>query len=124
MKIAVIGAGGVGGAFGAALSKAGAEVSFVARGAHLAAMRANGLRIEGGRGETLISPARATDDPAEIGPVDYVLFCVKLWDVESAGERIRPLIGAGTAVIPLQNGIDAADRLTPILGAEIGRAHV
>jgi 2-dehydropantoate 2-reductase len=117
MKIAVIGAGGVGGAFGAALAKAGADVTFVARGAHLAAMQANGLKIEGGRGETHIAPTQATDDPATIGPVDFVLFCVKLWDVESAGEAIKPLIGPNTAVIPLQNGIDSFERLIPILGA-------
>ena len=117
MKIAVIGAGGVGGTFGAALAKAGADVWFLARGAHLAAMRTNGLRIVGGRGETQLVPTQATDDPAAIGPVDVVLFCVKLWDVESAGERIKPLIGPDTAVIPLQNGIDASDRLIPILGA-------
>jgi 2-dehydropantoate 2-reductase len=118
MRIAVIGAGGVGGAFGAALANAGADVTFVARGAHLEAMRRNGLRLEGGRGETLIKPCQATDDPASIGAVDFVLFCVKLWDVESAGEKIRPLIGANTAVIPLQNGIDSAERLIPILGAQ------
>jgi 2-dehydropantoate 2-reductase len=118
MRIAVIGAGGVGGAFGAALAKAGADVTFVARGAHLKAMRENGLRIEGGRGETLVRPAQATDDPATIGPVDFVLFCVKLWDVESAGAAIKPLVGPTTAVIPLQNGIDSADRLIPILGAQ------
>jgi 2-dehydropantoate 2-reductase len=117
MRIAVIGAGGVGGAFGAALAQAGAEVTFVARGAHLQAMRDNGLRIDSPRGETLIKPARATDDPASIGPVDFVVFCVKLWDVESAGAAIKPLIGPTTAVIPLQNGIDSAERLIPILGA-------
>lgn len=117
MRIAVIGAGGVGSAFGAALANAGAAVTFLARGAHLHAIRRNGLRIEGDRGETLVRPARATDDPAAIGPVDVVLFCVKLWDVETAGARIRPLVGPGTAVIPLQNGIDAADRLIPLLGA-------
>jgi 2-dehydropantoate 2-reductase len=116
MRIAVIGAGGVGGAFGAALAKAGADVTFVARGAHLAAMRQNGLRIEGGRGETILNPAQATDDPATIGPVDFVLFCVKLWDVESAGAQIKPIVGPTTAVIPLQNGIDASERLIPILG--------
>jgi 2-dehydropantoate 2-reductase len=118
MRIAVIGAGGVGGAFGAALAKAGADVTFVARGAHLQAMRQHGLRITGGRGETLLRPAQATDDPASIGPVDLVLFCVKLWDVESAGEAIRPLVGPDTAVIPLQNGVDASERLIPILGAQ------
>src|SRR6185295_12946954 len=85
---------------------------------HLAAMQANGLRIEGDRGETLVQPARATDDIASIGPVDYVLFCVKLWDVESAGEQLRPIIGPQTAVVPLQNGVDAAQRLIPILGRE------
>ncbi|HBK05340.1 MAG TPA: 2-dehydropantoate 2-reductase [Acetobacteraceae bacterium] len=118
MRIAVIGAGGVGGAFGAALANAGADVTFVARGAHLKAMQQNGLRVEGGRGETLVKPCQATDDPATIGPVDFVLFCVKLWDVESAGEQIKPLIGPNTAVIPLQNGIDSAERLIPILGAQ------
>ena len=117
MRIAVIGAGGVGGAFGAALAQAGADVTFVARGAHLAAMQKNGLRVEGGRGDTLISPCQATDDPSSIGPVDIVMFCVKLWDVESAGERIKPLIGSNTAVITFQNGIDAPERLVPILGA-------
>lgn len=118
MRIAIIGAGGVGGAFGAALAKAGADVTFVARGAHLAAMRAKGLRIFGVRGETHLSPAQATDDPASIGPVDLVLFCVKLWDVETAGAAIKPLVGPNTAVIPLQNGIDSADRLIPILGKD------
>ena len=116
MRIAVIGAGGVGGGFGAALAKAGADVTFVARGAHLAAMRANGLRVEGDRGDTLIQPVQATDDPATIGHADVVLFCVKLWDVETAGEAIRPLVGPDTAVIPLQNGIDSGDRLAAILG--------
>lgn len=116
MKIAVVGAGGVGGGFGAALAKAGADVMFIARGAHLQAMREKGLRLEGGRGDMHIVPTQATDDPATVGPVDIVLFCVKMWDVESAGERIKPLIGPDTAVIPLQNGIDAAERLTPILG--------
>ena len=118
MRIAVIGTGGIGGPYGASLAKAGADVTFVARGAHLAAMRANGLRIEGDRGETHIRPAQATDDIAGIGTVDLVLFCVKLWDVESAGEQLRAVIGAGTAVVPLQNGIDAAERLIPILGVE------
>ena len=116
MRIAVVGAGGVGGGFGAALTKAGADVTFIARGAHLAAMKSQGLKIQGGRGETHLVPTKATDNPAEIDPVDIVLFCVKLWDVESAGEAIKPLVGPDTAVIPLQNGIDAAERLIPILG--------
>ena len=117
MRIAVVGAGGIGGPLGASLATAGHDVSFVARGAHLAAMRANGLRIEGDRGETLVRPVQATDDPTTIGPIDAVLFCVKLWDVETAGAQIRPLVGGETAVIPLQNGIDASERLAPILGA-------
>jgi 2-dehydropantoate 2-reductase len=116
MRIAVVGAGGVGGGFGAALAKAGADVTFIGRGAHLAAMKSEGLKILSPRGDTHLLPTQATDNPAEIGHVDVVLFCVKLWDVESAGERIKPLIGADTAVIPLQNGIDAAERLIPILG--------
>jgi 2-dehydropantoate 2-reductase len=118
MRIAVVGAGGVGGGFGAALAKAGADVIFIARGAHLAAMKSEGLKVQGGRGETRLVPTQATDDPASIGQVDIVLFCVKLWDVESAGQKIRPLIGPDTAVIPLQNGIDAAERLVPILGPD------
>jgi 2-dehydropantoate 2-reductase len=118
MRIAVIGAGGIGGIYGASLAAAGAEVIFVARRAHLAAMRDNGLKVEGDRGETLVRPCRATDDIAGIGPVDYVLFCVKLWDVESAGGQIRPIVGPETAVVPLQNGVDAAERLVPILGRE------
>ena len=116
MRIAVIGAGGIGGPYGASLAKAGADVTFVARGAHLAAIRENGLRIEGDRGETHIRPAQATDDIAGIGTVDIVLCCVKLWDLEVVAEQIRAIIGSQTAVIPLQNGIDAAQRLTSILG--------
>ena len=118
MRIAVIGAGGIGAIYGASLAKAGADVTFVARGAHLAAMRERGLKIEGDRGEMHISPAQATDDPSDIGPVDIVLFCVKLWDVESAGAAIRPIIGPKTAVISLQNGVDAHERLIPVLGRE------
>jgi 2-dehydropantoate 2-reductase len=118
MRVAVIGTGGIGGPYGASLAKAGADVTFVARGAHLAAMRENGLRIEGDRGETHIRPAQATDDIASIGTVDVILFCVKLWDVEPAAEQLRAIIGPQTAVIPLQNGIDAAERLIRILGSE------
>ncbi len=117
MKIAVIGTGGVGGSFGAALAKAGADVAFVARGAHLAAMQENGLRVEGGRGETVIRPVQATDNIASIGSVDIVLFCVKLWDVKPVGAQLGPLLAQDTAVIPLQNGVDAARWLVEILGA-------
>ena len=117
MRVAVVGAGGVGGGFGAALARAGADVTFIARGAHLAAMRSHGLKVESPRGDAHLVPTQATDDPATVGPVDVVLFCVKLWDVESAGAHVKPMIGSTTAVIPLQNGIDAPERLVPILGA-------
>jgi 2-dehydropantoate 2-reductase len=117
LRIAIIGAGGIGAPLGASLATAGQDVIFLARGAHLAAMRANGLRVEGDRGETVVRPVQATDDPAAIGPVDLVLFCVKLWDVEATGQQIRRLIGAETIVIPLQDGVDASERLLPILGA-------
>src|ERR1700733_5885532 len=116
MRIAVVGTGGVGGGFGAALAKAGADVAFIARGAHLAAMKAQGLQVRSDRGDIHLVPTQATDDPASIGKVDVVLFCVKLWDVESAGQSIKPLIGPDTAVIPLQNGVDAPERLVSILG--------
>jgi 2-dehydropantoate 2-reductase len=118
MRIAVIGAGGVGGAFGAALAKAGNDVTFVARGAHLEAMRKRGLTLLSPRGDLKLDPVQATDAAASIGVVDFVLFCVKLWDVESAGAAIGPIVGPNTAVIPLQNGIDASERLIPILGKE------
>src|SRR3981081_3438 len=116
MRVGVVGAGGVGGGVGAALARAAPGVTFIARGAHLAAMKNHGLKVQGGRGETHLVPTKATDNPAKVGEVDIVLFCVKLWDVESAGQHIKPLIGPDTAVIPLQNGIDAAERLVPILG--------
>jgi 2-dehydropantoate 2-reductase len=118
MRVAVVGAGGVGAGFGAALAKAGADVTFIARGAHLAAMKSAGLKVESPRGDTHLVPTQATDDPKTVGPVDVVLFCVKLWDVESAGQHIKPMVGPATAVIPLQNGIDAPERLVPILGKQ------
>jgi len=117
MKIAIVGTGGVGGGFGAALAKAGADVTFIARGAHLAAMKSQGLKLLSPRGDIHLVPTQATDNPVEVGKVDFVLFCVKQWDVESAGHHIKPLIGPNTAVIPLQNGVDAAERLIPNLGA-------
>src|SRR5215813_9616475 len=118
MRVAIIGTGGIGGPYGASLAKAGVDVTFVARGDHLRAIRENGLRIEGDRGETHIRQAQVTDDIAGIGTVDFVLSCVKLWDIESVGEELRAIIGAQTAVIPLQNGVDAAERLTGILWRE------
>ena len=116
MRVAIMGSGGIGGPLGASLAQAGDEVTFIARGAHLDAIQQSGFRVEGERGTTHIHPANATANPAEIGVVDLVLFCVKLWDVEAAGEAIRPIVGPDTTVIPLQNGIDAPERLAAILG--------
>src|SRR5260221_4555150 len=107
MRIAVVGAGGVGGGFGAALAKAGADVTFIARGAHLAAMKKEGLKVEGGRGETHLVPTRATDDPADIAKDDIELFCVKLLYVECARTQIKSLIRPDQAIIPLQTSITA-----------------
>ena len=116
-RFAIMGSGGVGGYFGGRLAEAGMDVRFIARGAHLAAMRNAGLRINSPLGDAHMEPVWATDDPAEIGPVDYVLFATKLWDTEVAGEACRPLMGPDTAVVSLQNGVDAEDSLAAILGA-------
>ena len=127
MRIAVMGAGAVGGYFGARLLAAGADVAFLARGRHLAAILQDGLRIESASGELHLTDIVATDDPAAIGPVDVVLFAVKLWDTEDAAASIRPLIGPQTAVITLQNGVTSLDVLTAALGAEHvvgGVAHI
>ncbi len=117
MKLGVMGTGGVGGYFGGRLAAAGYDVTFIARGAHLAAIRREGLRVQSGLGDLHIHPGKATDSPAEIGVVDYVLFTTKLWDTETAGEAIRPLLGPQTAVVSLQNGVDAEQRLSAILGS-------
>ena len=118
MHIAIIGTGGIGGPLGASLLKAGIDVTLVARGAHLAAMRENGLRVKGDRGENFVRPIQVTDNFGDIGTVDFALVCVKSWDVEPVGERIRAIVGPQTAVILLQNGVDSAQRLIPILGHE------
>lgn len=127
MRVAIMGSGGVGGYFGARLAAAGADVTFIARGAHLAAMRVAGLRIRSAVGDLHLEPVQATDDTSAIGPVDFVLFAVKLWDTESAAAACHPLIGAQTAVIPFQNGVDAVSVLTRQLGAAAvmgGVAHI
>jgi 2-dehydropantoate 2-reductase len=118
MKIAVMGAGGIGSYVGARLAEAGESVTFVARGAHLAAMRAGGLRIESPVGNLHLSPVVATDDPATIGPVDLVLFAVKLWDTETAAAALAPLVGEGTQVLTLQNGIDSVDLISRFVPRE------
>jgi len=117
MRIAVMGAGGVGGYFGGRLAQAGNEVTFIARGNHLAALRAKGLTLRSSAGETRI-PVKAVEDPADAGSADVVLFAVKLWDTESAAERIRPLVARGGVVIPFQNGVESIERLGAVLGRE------
>ena len=119
MRIAVIGAGGVGGVFGGLLARAGNDVSFVARGQHLAAIQAGGLRIHGPWGTHAIR-AQVAQEPAGLAggaPFDAVLVCVKAWQVGEMAPRLRPLVGPGTVVIPLQNGVDAAVTLAEALGA-------
>jgi 2-dehydropantoate 2-reductase len=118
MKIAVMATGGVGGYFGARLAAAGEEVHFIARGAHLDAIRRDGLKVESALGDVHVENASVADDPASIGPADVVLFAVKLWDTETAGEACKPLVGDATAVIMLQNGVDGVARLAPILGED------
>ena len=110
MKIAAIGAGGVNGYFGARLIEAGFDVSFIARGKHLAAIRQSGLSVRSPLGNANVK-AKACERPAEVGPVDVVMFAVKLWDTESAAESIRPLLSAGGVVIPFQNGVESIERL-------------
>ena len=118
MRIAAMAAGAVGGYFGARMAAAGHDVFFIARGANLAAIKKDGLKIESVHGDVHIRDAKATDDPKSVGPVDIVLFAVKLWDTEKAAELTRPMVGPDTRVITLQNGIDSVERVAPILGAD------
>jgi 2-dehydropantoate 2-reductase len=118
MRVAVFGAGAVGGYLGSCLAQAGADVSFIARGAHLAAMRERGLTLLTPEGDRSTVQVRATDDPAEIGPVDIVLFLVKSYDTNDAAQRLPPLIGEGTGVLSLQNGIDNEIRIADVVGPE------
>lgn len=118
MRIAVMGTGGVGGYFGGRLAAAGQDVAFIARGAHLEALQQRGLVIRSALGDASIAPVRARDDPAAIGPVDLVLFTVKLYDTEAAAEAIRPLIGPDTGVVTFQNGITGPEVLARKLGPE------
>jgi 2-dehydropantoate 2-reductase len=116
MRIAVMAAGAVGGYFGGRLAAAGHDVVFFARGAHLAALRQDGLTLKSTAGDLHLPKVNATEDAKSVAPVDAVIFAVKLWDTEAAGEQTRPLIGPNTRVITLQNGVDTLDRLRPILG--------
>jgi 2-dehydropantoate 2-reductase len=115
-----MGAGAIGGYIGARMAAAGAEVTFVARGAHLAAIRAHGLTVLSPLGDARVAPAAATDDPAAVGPVDAVLLATKLYDVEAAAAAIGPMLGPDTTIVCLQNGVDATD----IVAGRHGRARV
>src|SRR6185436_5668432 len=117
MKIAMMGSGGVGGFFGGRLAKAGHDVTFIARGKHLAAMKDRGLTIENEpQGNIHVPKVKATEDPASIGPVDLVILSVKLWDTEAAAKQIAPLVGPNTAVLSLQNGVIKDDIMRRVFG--------
>ena len=118
MRIAVVGAGGVGGYFGGKLADGGADVVFIVRGATLEAMRTRGLRVDSIKGDFVIERPNATDDPASVGKVDAIFVTVKTWQIAEAAEQIKPMIGDDTMVIPLENGIDAPDQLAAIVGRE------
>lgn len=116
MRIAVFGTGAVGGYFGGRLAQAGEDVVFIARGEHLRAMLMHGLQVDSIKGDFLVKPVHVTDDPTEAGKVDVVLVGVKAWQVPEAAEAMRPLVGPGTFVLPLQNGLEAPAQLAAVLG--------
>ena len=118
MRIVVFGTGGVGGYFGGRLAQAGEDVTFVARGEHLRAIKANGLKVDSPSGDFVIYPAKATDDVSEIGETELVILGVKAWQVSEAARAIKPIVGPGTTVLPLQNGVDAVPQLVDALGAK------
>lgn len=118
MRIVVVGTGGVGGYFGGRLARAGEDVTFIARGEHLRAIKENGLRVDDLDRDFVIYPAKATDDVETIGQVDLVILGVKAWQVADAARAMTPLVGPGTTVLPLQNGVDAASPLVSELGAD------
>jgi 2-dehydropantoate 2-reductase len=120
MKIAIMGVGGLGGYFGGRWQASGEDLVFIARGAHLQALRRDGLRITSSLGDLHLPSVRATDRPEEIGPVDIVLMSVKLWDTAVAARSVRPLVGADTAVVSFQNGVGKDE----ILVRELGEAAV
>ncbi len=116
MRITVFGAGGVGGFYGARLQSAGHDVSFVARGSQLAALRERGLEIASPTGNLSLGTVRVTDDPREVGESDLVIVAVKSWQLAAAAATMRPLIGEHTTVLPLLNGVEAAEQLAQSLG--------
>jgi 2-dehydropantoate 2-reductase len=118
MRVVVYGTGGAGGYFGAQLALSGEQVIFVARGEHLRALRSTGLRLETPKGDTVIHPVEATDDPAALAGADAVLVGVKAWQVPDAARALQPIVGPGTSVVPLQNGVEAAAQLSAVLGAD------
>jgi len=118
MKIVVMGSGGVGGYYGALLASQGKDVTFIARGEHLRAMQEKGLQVYSVHGDLLIHPVKATDDPAQLGTADLVLFCTKTYSTEEAAALIKPIIGEHTTVLSLQNGVEAYEKLGELLGAE------
>ncbi len=118
MRIAIFGTGGVGGYFGGRLAQSGANVVFIARGKHLQAMRANGLKVDSIKGDFVINSIQVTDDPNEIDPVDVILISVKAWQVSEAAKAMRPMVGPETVIVPLLNGVEAPSQLVGVLGAE------
>ena len=116
MKFAVFGAGGIGGYLGGRLAQAGEDVAIIARGDHLTAIRDHGLRVDSVSGDFVFKPSIATDDPAEVGPVDVVILGVKAWQVAEAAEAMRPMVGPETCVLPLQNGVETPAQLAAVLG--------
>jgi 2-dehydropantoate 2-reductase len=118
MRIAVFGAGSVGGYFGGRLALAGSDVVFIARGAHLQALRTQGLRVESPKGDFTVPSVQATNDPTQIGPVDVVLVAVKAWQVAEAAQAMRPMVGPETCVVPLQNGLEAPAQVAAVLGPQ------
>lgn len=117
MKVAIVGTGGVGGYFGGRLAQAGEDVVFIARGEHLRAITSRGLRVDSINGDFHVDPARATDDPATVGDVDYILVAVKSWQLRDAIETMRPMVGDKTSIVPLLNGVEAPDQLSRVFGA-------
>jgi 2-dehydropantoate 2-reductase len=118
MRILIMGTGGVGGYYGGLLAQQGNDVTFITRGAHLYAIRNEGLKVKSIHGDFTVFPANATEDPAKVEPVDLVLFCVKTYNTDEAAERIKPVVGPQTAVLSLQNGVDAAERIGKIVDAK------
>jgi len=118
MRVAIVGVGGVGGYFGGKLAKAGIDVVFIARGATLEALRARGLRVDSIDGDFAVENVHATDDPANAGTVDAILFAVKAWQIPEAAERARPLADVNTIVVPLENGLEAPEQLAAVFGRE------